>query len=138
MLLKKKAGSLDFNSSKKLPSKDLKDTEFIQSKHCWLEALDITEADQREALIKKIDQKLGGVDVLINNAGKSYRAVVEHITEKERMAQMEINFQIPYGTHKAMPALHAKKQWEPSSIYQASVACCPCPPWPFIAPLKEP
>lgn len=85
-------------------------TEFKQSDHCWLEPLDITEEIQRESLIKKIENQLGGVDVLINNAGKSYRAVVEHITEKERLDQMEINFRSPMDlTRLCLPSMRAKR-----------------------------
>lgn len=85
-------------------------TEFEPSKKCWIEALDITDKEQRERLIDKINAELGGVDVLINNAGKSYRAVVEHITEKERIDQMDINFRAPMElTRLCLPTMRKKK-----------------------------
>lgn len=58
----------------------------------WLRPLDVTRADERERVVAWIEAELGGVDVLINNAGVSYRAVVEHVTETERMGQMDVNF----------------------------------------------
>ena len=38
--------------------------------------LDVTVKEQREAIIAEVERDWGGVDVLINNAGISYRAVV--------------------------------------------------------------
>lgn len=85
-------------------------TEFKPSKKCWIETLDITNKEQRERLIDKINLELGGVDVLINNAGKSYRAVVEHITEKERIDQMDINFRAPMElTRLCLPSMRKKR-----------------------------
>lgn len=43
-----------------------------------LRPLDVRSAEQREALIAEIEQRWGGVEVLINNAGIAYRTVVEH------------------------------------------------------------
>lgn len=37
----------------------------------------------------------GGVDVLVNNAGISYRAVVEHTDHEDRAHQMDVNFRAP-------------------------------------------
>lgn len=65
-------------------------TEFIH-----LRALDVTFNNMREDLIREINEKFDGVDVLINNAGFTYRSVVEHVTESERLVQMETNFRAP-------------------------------------------
>ena len=54
--------------------------------------LDVTDDAQRRAAIAKIEQRWGGVDVLVNNAGVSYRSVAEHVTEAERIAQLDANF----------------------------------------------
>lgn len=58
----------------------------------WLRALDVTDRAQRVAVVEEIDADWGGVDVLVNNAGVSYRSVVEHVNQVERLAQMEVNF----------------------------------------------
>ena len=55
-------------------------------------ALDVTDAEQRRAVVEQITASLGGVDVLINNAGVTYRSVVEHVTEEERLEQVAVNF----------------------------------------------
>ena len=41
-----------------------------------LAALDITDHDMRVKLIDEVAERWNGVDVLINNAGVSYRSVV--------------------------------------------------------------
>ena len=54
--------------------------------------LDVTIEEEREAAILAVERRWGGVDVLVNNAGLSYRAVAEHVTEFERLAQLDSNF----------------------------------------------
>ncbi|MGB7347025.1 MAG: SDR family NAD(P)-dependent oxidoreductase [Pirellulaceae bacterium] len=61
----------------------------------WIRALDVTDAQQRQSVVAEITKALGGVDVLINNAGVAYRSCVEHVTEPERLDQMNINFRSP-------------------------------------------
>ena len=67
-----------------------------QNAQTWIRTLDVTQADQREALVNEANAKLGGVDALINNAGVSYRTCVEHLSEPERLKQMNIT-SIPQG-----------------------------------------
>lgn len=55
-------------------------------------ALDVTSYANRRSLIQEIIDLWDGVDVLINNAGISYRAVVEHMSDEEEYHQMETNY----------------------------------------------
>lgn len=66
-----------------------------EGEHVKLRALDVTSPDERLAIVEEAALDWGGVDVLINNAGITYRAVVEHITDADRIAQFEVNYNAP-------------------------------------------
>ena len=66
-----------------------------ESERVRIRSLDVTNADQREAVIAEAERDWGGIDVLINNAGVSYRAVVEHVADDDRLTQMDVNFRSP-------------------------------------------
>ncbi len=70
---------------------------FIEDDRFWIRSLDVTSAYQRETLIDEIRNKWGGVNVLVNNAGISYRSVVEHMTETDEVRQMATNYFGPMG-----------------------------------------
>ena len=40
----------------------------VENDKIWVRQLDVLLKEQRDQLIKEIDEKLGGVDILINNA----------------------------------------------------------------------
>jgi len=58
----------------------------------WVRPLDVTNREQRVALIREIGETWTGVNVLINKAGISYRAVVEHMTEEEDEHQLATKY----------------------------------------------
>ncbi len=73
-------------------------------------ALDVTSAAERAALIDEIDARWGGVDVLVNNAGVMYRAVLEHLTHDEMVEQLEVNYLGPVDLiRRALPAMRARR-----------------------------
>ena len=57
-----------------------------ESDRVHLRPLDVTDAEQRAAVVAEAEEEWGGVDILVNNAGIAYRSVVEHVTEQERLA----------------------------------------------------
>ncbi|EMI19812.1 short-chain dehydrogenase/reductase SDR [Rhodopirellula maiorica SM1] len=80
------------------------------SETIWIRPLEVTDAKQRCELVAEIDAKLGGVDILINNAGVAYRSCVEHVTEPERLHQMNINFRSPLELIRCvLPGMRAKR-----------------------------
>ena len=81
-----------------------------ESENIRIRPLDVTVEEQREAIIAEAERDWGGVDVLINNAGISYRAVVEHVEEHERLAQMDVNFRSPMELIRlVLPGMRAKR-----------------------------
>lgn len=54
--------------------------------------LDITSETECRNLIKEISTLWSGVNILVNNAGISYRAVVEHMTSSEEQKQFATNY----------------------------------------------
>jgi hypothetical protein len=64
----------------------------VEGERVMLAPLDVTDAGQRVALIEAVTARWGGVDVLVNNAGVSYRAVVEHTPEDDLLTQLNANF----------------------------------------------
>ena len=81
-----------------------------ESENVRIRPLDVTNAGEREAIIAEADRDWGGIDILINNAGVSYRAVVEHVDEHERLAQMDVNFRSPMELIRlVLPGMRAKR-----------------------------
>ena len=81
-----------------------------ESDNVWLRPLDITNEEQRKDLILEVNQRLSGVDILINNAGFTYRAVVEHVLAEERIKQLHTNFIAAMELSRlVLPFMRAKK-----------------------------
>jgi short-subunit dehydrogenase len=82
---------------------------FVESESLMIRALDVTSEENRKRLIAAIDERWGGVDILINNAGISYRAVVEHMTDKDELIQLETNYLGPMSLIRlVLPTMRAK------------------------------
>ena len=72
--------------------------------------LDVRDADQREAAVLAVGERWGGVDVLVNNAGISYRSVVEHVTREESIEQLDANFFGPMAlTRLVLPYMRSQR-----------------------------
>lgn len=63
----------------------------------WIREMDVTSDNDRKRVIAEIKEKLGRIDVIINNAGISYRAVVEHMSEEDELKQISTNYLGPIG-----------------------------------------
>jgi NAD(P)-dependent dehydrogenase (short-subunit alcohol dehydrogenase family) len=68
------------------------DEGIVEGTRIHLRALDVTNAAQRHAVVEEADDRWGGVDILVNNAGVMYRAVLEHVADADRHAQMDVNY----------------------------------------------
>lgn len=72
--------------------------------------LDVTKADQIEAVIAEAKAKFGRIDVLVNNAGYGYQSTVEEGVESEIRAQFDANvFGLFAITRAVLPIMRAQK-----------------------------
>lgn len=82
----------------------------LENERVWLRPLNITHEAERRQVIAEAAGQWGGVDVLINNAGLAYRAVVEHVNETERRAQLDVNFRAPMELIRlVLPHMRARR-----------------------------
>ncbi|WP_413289187.1 SDR family oxidoreductase [Bdellovibrio sp. HCB337] len=65
---------------------------FKESDRFLIRPLDVTSNVEREILVKEIEARWGCINILVNNAGISYRAVLEHMTESDEFHQMSTNY----------------------------------------------
>ncbi len=57
--------------------------------------LDVTDQIQREALVASVFALWRSVDILINNAGISYRSTIEHMDDESEIHQLSVNYLAP-------------------------------------------
>jgi len=75
--------------------------------------LDVTDQSQVDAAIKAAEQKYGGIDVLVNNAGIGYFAAVEESEEKEVRRMFEINV---FGLSRMIQAMLPGMRWRRTGL----------------------
>lgn len=72
--------------------------------------LDITKSAEREAVVREVQERWGNISILINNAGISYRSVVEHMTDSDELVQMHTNYFGPAGLVRlVIPGMRAQR-----------------------------
>lgn len=71
--------------------KNIDDAGISETDYFHIRPLDVTNSSQREGLVRELEDELGRIDILINNAGISYRSVVEHMTEEDQWLQFKTN-----------------------------------------------
>lgn len=83
--------------------------DFPENGRFLIRSLDVTSEFGRETLFDELKEKWGGVHVLVNNAGISYRAVVEHMSEVDEIRQMSTNYFGPMGLIRlVLPGMREK------------------------------
>lgn len=72
--------------------------------------LEVTSDAERREAFAAVDARWGGVDVLINNAGVSYRAALEEMSEADEALQQEVNYRAPLALIRlALPHMRAQR-----------------------------
>jgi short-subunit dehydrogenase len=72
------------------------DEHISNAPNLWVRELELTDHQQMVALISEINLKLGGVDVLVNNAGVTERSTVEDSDTDSRKQQLDVNYLAPF------------------------------------------
>ena len=75
---------------------------FKEDDRFWIRPLDVTVDSERAQLLAEISAQWNGVNILINCAGISYRAVLEHMTETDEHKQMDVNYFGPLALIRAV------------------------------------
>ncbi|WP_454856332.1 SDR family NAD(P)-dependent oxidoreductase [Promicromonospora soli] len=71
--------------------------------------LDVTDPAQAVAAVRTAAERLGGIDVVVNNAGHGLFGYVEEITAEQLRDQLEVNlFGVLHVTQAALPVLRAQ------------------------------
>lgn len=76
----------------RLESLHVLNNRFKESDRFVIRQLDVTSQKDREELMADIAEKWSGVNILVNNAGISYRSVVEHMTDQDEEIQFATNY----------------------------------------------
>lgn len=80
------------------------------SSNLYTAQIDVSKQEQSEAFIKQVVDNWGRIDVLINNAGISMRALVSEVSVQTLQNVMDINFWgTVYCTKAALPSIQQNK-----------------------------
>lgn len=73
--------------------------------------LDVTDADAIDALVADVEENVGAIDVLVNNAGYGHEGILEESTLAELRHQFEVNVFGPAALIKVvLPHMRARRR----------------------------
>ena len=79
---------------------------YVENDRLMLLPLDLTDLNQINQVVSTVLKNWGSIDVLINNAGISFRTVTEHMDAESERLQMQTNYLGPMAIIRAtIPAM---------------------------------
>ena len=82
----------------------------LAGEHALTAALDVTVPEQVTDVVRRAEERFGGIDVLVNNAGYGYRAAVEEGDDADVRALFDANFFGAVAMVKAvLPGMRARR-----------------------------
>ncbi len=85
------------------------ESKFSDNARFLIRALDVTDDEQIVDVVGEIYKKWRAVDIVINNAGISYRSVLEHMDEHSELHQLKTNYLGPMSlTRMVLPTMREK------------------------------
>jgi short-subunit dehydrogenase len=95
--------------------------DFGNRERVMVEALDVTDLDGFGALLARVRERFGGIDVLVNNAGFHARGPVERVSAEDIGRMIDVNLKAPLmATRMLLPDL--RRSMRPAVINVASLA----------------
>ncbi len=89
----------------------LRQAGFVESDRVLMRPLDVVLDAERKSVVTELETRFGGVDVLINNAGVAYRAVVEHWDTEAWKDIFDIDVRAPMElTRLVLPGMRQRTQ----------------------------
>lgn len=89
-------------------------------------ALDVSDPEQVRASVRAAEERFGGVDVLVNNAGYGYRAALEEGDEAEVAQLFATNFFGAVALTKAvLPGMRSRRSGAVVNISSIGAQVCP-------------
>jgi len=74
-------------------------------------AADVTDPDMAELIIATCAEQMGGIDVLVNNAGTSFARGLDDLADEDWQAQWELNVIGPMRLMRAAAPVMAGRGW---------------------------
>ncbi|MFJ6088002.1 SDR family NAD(P)-dependent oxidoreductase [Streptomyces sp. NPDC092369] len=72
--------------------------------------LDVTDAQQVQATVRAAEERLGGIDVLVNNAGRGWYGSVEGTADADARRSFELNFfSVTQILRAVLPGMRARR-----------------------------
>lgn len=88
----------------------LKNDPIASSDRIWIRRLNVIDYEKASQIVRETEESWGPIDILINNAGISYRSVVEDMTIEDEQLQLQVNYLGPmHLIRECLPAMRKRR-----------------------------